>query len=372
MDILEFIPKDDYTIVKRKTSYFRLGNKEADILQDISNGIDNEIIAQKYTITTDELNKFKDILQQIGILGAKKKEKKNILFLKFSIFNPDKIFSFIVNTFAKSKIINKILFYLFNLFIVIGIGLTILSGGNIFNQFLRGFTIIDYFWFYLITITAVLFHEFGHAFACKYYGGKVEEIGFYLIFFSPALYCDVSGIWAFNERRKRLVTLFAGIYVQLLILASSIILYYFLVPASTFLATFIAWNILMILSNIIPVIKLDGYWILSNYFDIPNLYEKALRLALGDSEKILFNDHERSMKKFIKYFGILNISFVFISLLFGSVSIYFISKRLEGFLMYASVTIDSILYILTFIFFSIFLIKLFKKKKEMKGHSEHP
>ncbi|HZG59619.1 MAG TPA: M50 family metallopeptidase [Anoxybacillus sp.] len=214
----------------------------------------------------------------------------------------------------------------------------------------------------MATVLAIFLHELGHAIACKYFGGKVEEIGFLLIFFSPALYCDVSGIWMFKNKREKIITLIAGIYVQLLIFALCSITYSLYLNESTWLATFIIWNLLMVFSNILPVIKLDGYWILSNILEIPNLYEKSLKLALGGNTEVLFDEKEFSKRRFIKIFGILNISFVFISILVGVISLYYLSITLEGTFKYVIIIFETLMYSLIVIFFGIFLYKLARQK----------
>lgn len=111
----------------------------------------------------------------------------------------------------------------------------------------------------------------------------------------------------FRDKKKKIITLIAGVYVQLIIFSLCSIVYDLYSRHSTWLATFILWNVLMVFSNILPFIKLDGYWILSNIVEIPNLYEKSLKLALGRGEEVLFDEREIRKKKFIKVFGILNI-----------------------------------------------------------------
>ncbi|MBM7690762.1 putative peptide zinc metalloprotease protein [Peribacillus deserti] len=366
---IEFIEKEDHFIIKRFKKYFRLGKNEGHMLKDVVTLRDETAILAKYNMPLDELKGFLSALESTGIIGEVPKEKQNFLFYRVPMFNPDLFLSNLVHTFLKNKFIVKTIFIVLNLVIILGLLLFGFKFSQISSSFLENFGFKEYFIFYFATITAVFIHEFGHAIACKYYGGKVEEIGFLLIFFSPALYCDVSGIWAFEKKREKIITLFAGIYVQFIIFACSSILYYFFFGYSTWLATFVGWNLLMVLSNIIPVIKLDGYWILSNLIEVPNLYEKSLKLALGtDKDETLFNQHELSRKKFIKLFGIFNISFVFVSIILGFFGIYFLSTKLEGTFKYVALTIEILMYTLTLIFFGHFLYKLFKQKKlTLKG-----
>ncbi|KAF0996551.1 hypothetical protein [Geobacillus sp. TFV-3] len=108
--------------------------------------------------------------------------------------------------------------------------------------------------------------------------------------------------------------------------------------------------------------KLDGYWILSNIVEIPNLYEKSLKLALGRGEEVLFDEREILKKKFIKVFGILNIVFVFMSIAAGFGGIYYVSINIGGYFQYVILFFEGITYFLVLIFFGLFLYKLSKRK----------
>ena len=59
-------------------------------------------------------------------------------------------------------------------------------------------------WLLLAIGVVKVLHEFGHAMACKHFGGEVHEMGFMLLVFSPCLYCDVSDAWRFASKWKRI------------------------------------------------------------------------------------------------------------------------------------------------------------------------
>ena len=135
-------------------------------------------------------------------------------------------------------------------------------------------------WFYLaaaLGITKVI-HEFGHGLSCKYYGGECHEMGFMLLVFTPCLYCDVSDSWMLPSKWKRMMIGAGGMYIELII-------------AST--ATFLWWNsheglfnqmclnvmfvssVSTLLFNANPLMRFDGYYILSDMLEIPNLRTKS-------------------------------------------------------------------------------------------------
>ncbi|MEW5797121.1 MAG: site-2 protease family protein [Candidatus Zixiibacteriota bacterium] len=124
----------------------------------------------------------------------------------------------------------------------------------------------------------VTLHEFGHAVVCRLYGGEVREIGFLLLYFQPGFYCDLSDAWLFPKKSQRLGVTLAGPYVQLMLLAGSVIVWRLSVPGM-FLND-LAWMLVTVnwinfLFNFNPLIKLDGYFLLSDLVDIPNLRQKA-------------------------------------------------------------------------------------------------
>jgi len=129
-------------------------------------------------------------------------------------------------------------------------------------------------------------HEFAHAVALKHFGGKVEEMGFMVLYFIPAFYCNVNDAWMLPKRARIWVTL-AGGYIQVFIWAWATIAWRFLSP-ETFLSRLcvvtIAFSGIQTLFNFMPLIRLDGYYLLSDWLEIPNLRPRAfgfLRSRLG-------------------------------------------------------------------------------------------
>ncbi|MCP4684140.1 MAG: hypothetical protein GY867_01725 [bacterium] len=121
-------------------------------------------------------------------------------------------------------------------------------------------------------------HEFAHAVICRRLGGEVREIGFLLMYFQPCFYCDLSDAWLFEKKSERLAVTWAGPYFQLVLLASSVVLWRLSVEGS--FANQLAWTLVTVnwinyLFNFNPLIKLDGYYLLSDWLEIPNLRQKA-------------------------------------------------------------------------------------------------
>jgi putative peptide zinc metalloprotease protein len=136
----------------------------------------------------------------------------------------------------------------------------------------------------ILQIVTVGFHELGHAITCKYYGGKVRKMGIKLFFLLPVMYCDISEIYTFTSRKKKVLVSFAGILVNFTAANIALIVYalfhYFYNINSTILVMYYFINIGLGIFNLMPFVKLDGYWILSGLVDITNLMDKSINLLI--------------------------------------------------------------------------------------------
>jgi multidrug resistance efflux pump len=132
-----------------------------------------------------------------------------------------------------------------------------------------------------ITILVVsLVHELGHAYTCKYYGGEVHELGFMLMYFEPAFYCNVNDAWSFPELRARLWVTAAGGWIELVLAALAMMVWAGAQPGTTvsefaLVLTLFAGG-LGLISNANPLLPLDGYFALSDALGIPNLRQRGL------------------------------------------------------------------------------------------------
>lgn len=121
-------------------------------------------------------------------------------------------------------------------------------------------------------------HELGHAYVTKKFGGEVHEIGIMLLVLTPVPYVDASSAWGFRDKGKRMLVGAAGIAVELFL--GSIALFVWLsVEAGAVRA--IAYNVMLIsgistlLFNGNPLLRFDGYYVLADAIEIPNLGTRA-------------------------------------------------------------------------------------------------
>jgi putative peptide zinc metalloprotease protein len=125
-----------------------------------------------------------------------------------------------------------------------------------------------------------LVHEFGHAYTAKAYGTEVREMGVMFILFMPMPYVDVSGSSSFRSKYRRATVAAAGIIVELFIAALALHIWLLVEPG---LLRAVAFNVLIIASvstvvfNGNPLMRYDGYHVLADLIEIPNLAMRASR-----------------------------------------------------------------------------------------------
>ncbi|MCA9050961.1 MAG: biotin/lipoyl-binding protein, partial [Planctomycetaceae bacterium] len=133
--------------------------------------------------------------------------------------------------------------------------------------------------FCLVLLASTALHEIAHGLTCRHYGGEVREIGLLFMFGVPCLYCNVSDAWMIPEKRRRLLITFAGPFSDLLMWAASVFLWRITVPG--ILVNRLALVLLTVtggrsLLNLNPLLRLDGYYLISDWLSIPNLRTRGL------------------------------------------------------------------------------------------------
>ncbi|MGG8495342.1 M50 family metallopeptidase [Tenacibaculum sp. TC6] len=115
----------------------------------------------------------------------------------------------------------------------------------------------------------IFMHEFGHAAACKRYGGNHGDIGFGFYLLTPVMFADVSDVWRL-KRSERIIVNLGGLFMQILVAAFFGVMY-FIYPKIEFLALMYILGIMSVAFNLNPFFRTDGYWVLSDITGISNL-----------------------------------------------------------------------------------------------------
>ncbi|MFF7968167.1 hypothetical protein ACFZC3_22770 [Streptomyces sp. NPDC007903] len=131
---------------------------------------------------------------------------------------------------------------------------------------------------FVLTVASLVFHEFGHASACRYGGARPGCIGCGLFLIWPSMYTDVTDVYRINKA-GRIRTDFGGVYfnvVFMLAMAGA----YFATGEQFFLAAVYLGHF-EILEQLMPAVRLDGYYILGDLAGVPDLYGKIKPILLS-------------------------------------------------------------------------------------------
>jgi multidrug resistance efflux pump len=228
------------------------------------------------------------------VQGKALRRRRNPLFIRLKVFDPDHLLSYLAPRlgffFTRPFIFISALLIFLAVLVVIG------SWEDLLAQLSRLYQpkALLIIWVSLFFVIAA--HEFAHGVTCKRFGGEVHEMGFLLLFFQPAFYCNVTDAWLFKERSQRLWVTFAGGYFELFLWALAVLLWRLADPdtwlSTACLAVMVSSGI-STLFNLNPLIKLDGYYLLSDYLRIPNLRAKAfgylaslIGMSSGSAEEV--------------------------------------------------------------------------------------
>jgi len=239
-------------------------------LKDISHKINKEL-------NIDDL--FKLLYINFGAYGIveseyttiKKSKKPSYLKLSFIVF-PEKLISKIT-TYLKFLFSPKVMYPL-----IFACALLILITG-FYNFNIASISEIkqqDWITLLILGFISVTFHELGHASATSFFGAKHGGIGGGFYLFSPVYFADVSDIWKLKPKQRIVVNL-AGIYFELII--SSIYILISFIFSQNILLIIGLLIFIKSLFNLNPFLRSDGYWIMSDALNIPNLH-KVSRLNL--------------------------------------------------------------------------------------------
>jgi putative peptide zinc metalloprotease protein len=206
----------------------------------------------------------------------------NILYIKIPVIDPDRILD---------KMLRSVGWIFSMWFFILSIGLMLSAIGLVgvnfakfldklpdYHEFFTFGTVVN-LWAALAVVKVI--HEFGHGLSCKRFGGEVHEMGALLLCLSPALYCNVSDAWTLPSKWHRIIISSAGIYVELVIASISVWVWWY-TPSQPYinnmaLALVVVCSVSTVVFNANPLMRYDGYYVLADWLEIPNLRERSNR-----------------------------------------------------------------------------------------------
>lgn len=136
---------------------------------------------------------------------------------------------------------------------------------------------------YALTLALVkVAHEFGHAFTARHAGLRVPTMGVAFILAWPVLYTDTTDAWKLASRRARLAVTGAGMLVELVLAGLATLAWAFLpdgpARSAAFMVASLTW-ISTLVVNLNPFMRFDGYYLFSDWLEVPNLQERSFALS---------------------------------------------------------------------------------------------
>jgi putative peptide zinc metalloprotease protein len=206
----------------------------------------------------------------------------NILYIKIPVFDPERL---LMKMLPWTWWMFTYTFLAVSVGIMLGAILLVLTHFQTFQDRLPAyheffsFKQVVYLWAALGIVKVI--HEFGHGLSCKIFGGEVHEMGLLFLCFSPCMYCNVSDAWTLPSKWKRIIISGAGIYVELMIAAIATFIWWNS-PGHPFvnnlaLSLMIVCSVSTVVFNGNPLMRYDGYYVLADWLEIPNLRDRSNR-----------------------------------------------------------------------------------------------
>lgn len=204
----------------------------------------------------------------------------NILYIEIPLFDPDPILGVLLRyfgwIFTRAFLVFSVCFMLSALLLV----------GTHFREFYARLPSAQEFFGFKTAVSlwvaiglVKILHEFGHGLACKAQGGESHDMGVLFMCLSPCLYFNVSDAWMLPDKWRRIIVGLAGIYIELMIAAAATFVWWNTQHATT--ANRLALSLMVVCSantllfNGNPLLRFDGYYVLADWLEVPNLRERA-------------------------------------------------------------------------------------------------
>jgi len=152
------------------------------------------------------------------------------------------------------------------------------------------FAVRNVMWMMLALGCTKVLHELGHALTCIHFGAECHRVGVMLLVFTPCLYCDVSDAWMLANKWKRIAIASAGILTELALASICTFLWWYSEPGflnSLCLNVAFICGVGTVVFNGNPLLKYDGYYMLSDFLEVSNLWTRS-RASLRMNLESLF------------------------------------------------------------------------------------
>ncbi len=265
--------------------------------------------------------------ERIGEM-KRKQRLSSVYFLFIPILNPDR---FLEKTLWIFNILwNRLTGTIIALASIGALYLIIAGIPKIKGEYLYFFNLKNMIYLWITIAITKLVHEFAHAYTAKRYGLHVPQMGIAFLIFFPCLYCNTTDAWSLARRKERMAISGAGVISELSLAILAIYVWYFSKPGLINSLSFYLMGVSLISTlffNGNPLLKFDGYFVLTDYLRKPNLYSKSfaqikymfMNLVLGDSraQPAAKNNTEKALFTFYGISSFIYRIFLYIGIIAG-------------------------------------------------------
>lgn len=211
------------------------------------------------------------------------------LFWTVPLFNPEKFLAKFAN--VARVVFGRWGFITLGILILLALRAVIPRWDELRGSLNNVIALDNIFWLSVSFLLLKAIHELGHGFACKAYGGRVTEIGIMFMIVLPIPYCDATTSWAFPNKWHRILVSSAGVMCELAVASVAAIIWSRtdagFVHTLMYNIMFVA-SVATLLFNINPLLRYDGYYILADLTEIPNLSTRSHQLMKWLTRRYLF------------------------------------------------------------------------------------
>lgn len=222
----------------------------------------------------------------------------NPMMLRVPLFNPDKIVTAVTPYFAWLVSPAGLLIWI----LVVGYGFIQLGQhwADFYNNRISCFGASDLFWIATTWLLLKGIHELAHSVVCKKFGGRVHNCGILLLLMIPMPFVDVTSSWRFQNKWKRILVSAAGMMSEVLLAAIACCVWVNVEPGPL---QYHAGNVIItatlhtLLFNINPLMRFDGYYMLCDFLEIPNLGTHGRQWLKGFFKRLYFGTEPALVKE---------------------------------------------------------------------------
>jgi len=242
----------------------------------------------------------------------------NPMMMRVPLFNPDPIVTAL--SLFMGFLISPLGALTWLMVVACGFFQLMANWDSFYTNRVNSFGAEDFIWIGVTWLVLKIVHELAHALVCKKFGGRVNTCGLLLLLLIPMPYVDVTTSWRFDNKWKRILTSAAGMLGEIFIAAIACYVWSVSPPGPL---QYHAGNVIItatlytLLFNVNPLMRFDGYYMLADWLEIPNLATSGRQWLKGIFKRLYFGNKSQPVKETgfrglaVKAYGVLAMMWFF-------------------------------------------------------------